>query len=219
MKQFIYTILSLLLFLLIPISTTLKAQVTVSASSGFYEFANNQKSLFDIYLGYDNLYAQYYHGIYNQINGGLYYKDFHFSVGVRKNAIAPSITYEKWLGNNTVRGFARYNFNNVETEIYTHRSSVLGVGYGYYFDKNRMSFDVLHELNNQRAWILVTKYRYYVVDKWFIEPTYTINHYRDHSYYAYTRFYIFQLSGGYNTNFDYTSTSYSEITFGIFIQF
>ena len=193
--------------------------VTVQHSQ--YDLRGEWESNNLVYVGYDKWYVQYHHGLYNQINVGRYVGNFLFDLGYRKNTLTAYTLYEHWLGNQTLRGQLRYNYNYgsvVDTDIYPN-TPIVGVGFGSYHENTTLTVDVLKELERENSWILTGRVNQNITNRLAFQTGFSINdkkHYSTTNKLQYGVLYVF---GSYHNNFDYTGLDYIEVGAGIQIKF
>jgi len=183
-----------------------------------YNFQDQWNPNYLIYVGRNNLYAQYHYGLYNQVNVGGYFGNFLIDFGYRRNVISFFTIYEHWLGNNTIRGIFRYNmnFNSVDTQLYPN-TPVVGLGYGRYQSNWRITVDLLRELDREESFILVGRYTQSITSRLSTTTTASINDSRDYVLGKKIMISPVYVFGTYYSNFDYTNLDYLEI--GIGLQF
>ena len=193
--------------------------VTVQHSQ--YDLRGEWESNNLVYVGYDNWYVQYHHGLYNQVNVGAYVGNFLFDLGYRKNTLSAYTLYEHWLGNQTLRGQLRYNYNYgsvVDTDIYPN-TPIIGVGFGSYHENTTLTVDVLKELEREKSWIITGRVNQNITNRLAFQTGFSVNdkkHYSTSNRLKYGPLFVF---GSYHNNFDYTGLDYIEVGAGVQIKF
>lgn len=194
---------------------------SITASHSQYNLKDKWEANNLLYVGYDNLYIQYHHGLYNQINVGAYVGNFLFDIGWRKANLLATVSYEHWLGDQTLRGKIRYNYNydkTIDREIYPN-TPIVGIGFGSYSEKSILTVDILKELEREHSWILATSLTRNITDKLTTKAGVSIN---DKGHYVLSNelgYGIFFINGSYHNNFDYTGLDYLEFGVGIKFKF
>lgn len=194
---------------------------SVTAQHSKYNLRGEWENNSLLYIGYDNWYIQYHHGLYNQFNVGVYYGNFLFDLGYRKNTVSAYTLYEHWLGNQTLRGQLRYNYNYssiVDTDIYPN-TPIIGLGFGTYHENTIFTVDILKELDRKYSWILTSRLNKNIYKNLSFQTSFSINdrrHYSTTNRLKYDMLYVF---GTYHNNFDYTGLDYTEFGLGLQIKF